>query len=116
MEFLLDANLPKRLIKEIKTKYKFNCSRVSGGLTDEDIYRLCIKREKVLLTLDTDFLNILRYPPKKHPGIVVFRLKNQSYRQVVAAVFNFFESFQNQMNLLKGCLVIVREDRFKIFR
>jgi len=31
----------------------------------------------VLMTLDLDFANVQAYPPKSHPGIVVFRSKSQ---------------------------------------
>ena len=115
MKFILDANLPERLVKDLKDKYKIDSYRISGLLSDEEIFRIAKKEKRVLLTLDTDFLNILLYPPGKHMGIVVFRLANQSYKHVIAGIFNFFETFRDQFSLLKGSIVVIREDRFKIY-
>jgi len=38
----------------------------------------------VLMTLDLDFANVQAYPPKSHPGIVVFRSKSQDKPTLVA--------------------------------
>jgi len=116
MKCLLDANLPERLVSIIQGRYDADCKKDQGHLSDKEIYEICKKEGRVLLTLDTDFSNRLLYPPHQHPGIVVFRLSRQSLKQVTLAVLNFFETFKNQWNLLEGSLVTIREDRFRIYR
>jgi predicted nuclease of predicted toxin-antitoxin system len=44
----------------------------------------CRKEDRVLMTLDLDFANVRAYPPKSHPGIVVFRSKSQDKPTLVA--------------------------------
>jgi len=39
----------------------------------------------VLITLDTDFANVLDYPPHAYEGIVVLRLHDQSIPSVLSA-------------------------------
>ncbi len=114
MKFLLDANLPKSLVSLLKKKYNVKCKRDSGHRSDDEIYRSIKKSGSVLITLDTDFLFILRYPPGNHPGIVVLRLRSQSRKKVTEVVINFCESCKNQWQLLQGHLIVVREDRFRI--
>jgi hypothetical protein len=41
---------------------------------DENVARLCAAENRCLVTLDKDFSDPLRYPPKDYAGIVVVRL------------------------------------------
>ena len=43
------------------------------GTKDFDLITHCTTEDYVLVTLDLDFSNILRYPPEKTPGLVVLR-------------------------------------------
>ena len=43
------------------------------GTIDPDLYNHCISEGRVLITLDLDFANVLRYPPEPTPGLVVLR-------------------------------------------
>ena len=45
-----------------------------GGAGDEEVRAAAIAEERVLLTLDADFANVLRYPPAETPGVVRLRL------------------------------------------
>jgi len=115
VKILLDANLPTSLAAFLKKKYGIRCKRIRlAGQSDDDIYRSAKKGQWTLFSLDTDFLNILRYPPGKHSGIVVFRLRNQRRTAVIATVLNFCETFKGQWDRLRGSTVVVREDRFRI--
>jgi predicted nuclease of predicted toxin-antitoxin system len=44
-----------------------------SGVPDEGIYEICIATHRILITLDLDFSNPLRFPPEKTPGIIVLR-------------------------------------------
>ena len=114
MKILLDANLPASLASILKKKYGIQCKRASAGQSDDEIYRYTKKGKWGLFSLDTDFLNILRYPPGGHFGIVVFRLHNQSRQRVISTVLNFCDTFKNHWGQLDGSTVVVREDRFRI--
>ncbi len=69
MKFKIDENLSestKRLILE----RSFDCHSVhdegiSGG-PDTTLLDLCRQENRHLLTLDLDFTDIVRYPPKEH--------------------------------------------------
>lgn len=116
MKFLLDANLPQGLADTISRKFGFDCYRVSSRLEDEVVIQQATKEKRILLTLDTDFSNILRYPPEKHGGVIVFRLKNQSYPHVTEAVLDFFASHRNKLHLLAGKTSVVRKNLCRIYQ
>ncbi len=48
-----------------------------SGASDSVLSERCRTEDRVLMTLDLDFANVQAYPPKSHPGIVVFRSKSQ---------------------------------------
>jgi predicted nuclease of predicted toxin-antitoxin system len=41
---------------------------------DADIARVCAAEDRCLVTLDKDFSDPLRYPPKEYAGLIVVRL------------------------------------------
>ncbi len=45
--------------------------------SDEDIARVCAAEDRCLVTLDKDFSDPLRYPPKAYAGIIVIRLPSR---------------------------------------
>jgi predicted nuclease of predicted toxin-antitoxin system len=42
-----------------------------GGSSDLDLYETCKREDRVLITLDRDFGEVLRFPPEDMRGIVV---------------------------------------------
>ena len=67
---------------------------------------------RILVTLDGDFANILRYPPGDTPGIVRLRLHPPT-EEAIDAALQFTVSRLAQMSL-DGKLVVVDERRIRI--
>jgi predicted nuclease of predicted toxin-antitoxin system len=47
------------------------------GATDNHLIDVCREEARVLVTLDLDFSNVLRFPPELYAGIAVLRVPNQ---------------------------------------
>jgi hypothetical protein len=45
------------------------------GFGYDSVYDVCIKEERILITPDLDFANIIRYPSENTSGIVLVRSK-----------------------------------------
>ncbi|MDD5089677.1 MAG: DUF5615 family PIN-like protein [Candidatus Wallbacteria bacterium] len=45
-----------------------------SGCTDAELFEKCVNEQRCLVTMDLDFSDIIRFPPDKSNGIVVFRL------------------------------------------
>jgi len=54
------------------------------GAGDSVLSERCRAEDRVLMTLDLDFANVQAYPPKSHPGIVLFRSNSQDRPTLVA--------------------------------
>ena len=116
MNFKLDENFGKR-IKDLFIKEGHNVETVLdenlSGSEDELIYNICCKENKCLVTLDLDFSNIMKYPPGKSNGIVIFRLStNLSFELITRITKQFLKAIKSDSPL--GKLWIVEFDRIRI--
>ena len=76
MRLKLDENIGARgqgLLREKGYDVSTVVSEKLCGATDDELIAACQEESRVLVTLDKDFANILRYPPGRFPGIVVLR-------------------------------------------
>ena len=77
MKFKLDENLSPSLAAGFAAAGHDAHSVVQqslGGQPDAIVIDVCRHEQRVLVTLDLDFANILAYPPAQFTGIVVLRL------------------------------------------
>lgn len=74
MKCKLDENLGD-LGSDLLTASDHDVSTVAqqgmGGSSDLDLYEACKREDRVLITLDRDFGEVLRFPPEDIRGIVV---------------------------------------------
>jgi predicted nuclease of predicted toxin-antitoxin system len=56
------------------------------GAHDPDVYSVCQRERRVLLTLDVGFGNIEAYPPEMLAGVIVLRLQQQSRPAVLSVI------------------------------
>jgi len=87
LKFKINENLPTEYAPILR-EAGFEADTVSdeklSGAGDSVLSERCRAEERVLMTLDLDFANVQAYPPKSHPGIVVFRPKSQDKPTLVA--------------------------------
>ncbi len=91
MNLLLDANISWRLVKKIESNFK-NCQHVNFiGLQlpvpDLEIWQYALINNFVILTLDSDFENILEingYPPK----VIIIKNGNMATKDIENILIN----------------------------
>jgi len=71
-----------------------------------------IESGRVLVTLDGDFANVLRYPPAETPGVLRFRLHPPTEQAIDAALRQAVARLAHLS--LAGKLVIVDDTRIRI--
>ena len=87
MKFKVDENLPTEYASILRGA-GFEADAVSdeelSGAGDSVLSERCRAEDRVTMTLDLDFANVQAYPPKSHPGIVLFRSNSQDRPTLVA--------------------------------
>ena len=115
MKFLLDENLSRRHATRLRANDYDAVAAVElslGGASDASVRSAAIKSGRVLLTLDADFGNIVRYPPKGTPGIIWLRLHPPSEAKIEQAIDRCLDKLGKED--LAGKLVVVDEDKIRV--
>ena len=114
MKFLIDADCPrsiattlKMLGHEAKDIRDFNSSA-----SDQEIYELIKIESRILITRDTDFGNILRYPVTSNCGIVLLRVYLLNVDEIIKLITDIFSRIPEKD--LLGSLTVARKGRYRI--
>jgi predicted nuclease of predicted toxin-antitoxin system len=117
MKIKLDHNLSRHLKVTLQAFGHDVDTAFDEGLarsTDKEVLYQASDEDRILFTLDTDFLNLKTYPPRDHSGVVVFR----PTRQGALAVKKIVEAFVRSADLKKyrSRTAIVERTRIRIFK
>src|SRR3989442_1762939 len=117
MKIKLDQNLSQYLRDDL-TALKHDVDTVLdqglSGASDPEVLKAATSHDRILFTLDTDFLDLKTYPPKSHRGVVVFRPP----RQGALSVAKFVKAFVRSTELGKyyGQATVVERTRARILK
>jgi len=115
MSILLDHCVPHhylRLLHDWGYEVHLLKEQADPRSPDPDVLRVASKLDAVLVTVDTDFQNILQYPPQNYQGIVVIQ-NEQRAQKAIAAVFK--QALQElYRDKLRGVLVIIEAEGYRI--
>ena len=118
MKFKLDENFGPT-VKGVFDRRGLDCHTVHeeglSGATDPEVLAAAVAEERILVTLDRDFSNVLIYPPEATAGVAVVHIGKRASRQLLASVLDaFLEACEK--NLIKGKLWIVEPGRIREHR
>jgi len=80
MLFKIDENLPAEIAENLRAAGHDAMTVANQGMkgfADPTVIAVCNSEGRILVTLDTDFMDIRRYPPSLYPGIIVLRPRRQ---------------------------------------
>ncbi len=115
MKFLLDENLSPLHARTVRELGHDAVSVVEIGLSgadDQDVRAAAIEQERILVTLDADFSNVLRYPPALTPGVVRLRLHPATEEAIDAMLRSAIPRLTDVS--VSGKLVVIGERNIRI--
>jgi predicted nuclease of predicted toxin-antitoxin system len=116
--FLVDEDMPRSAAVALRAAgHDAEDVRDVGlrGHTDQAVFDYAQARNATLVTGDTDFANVLRFPLGVHAGIIVLRVPNElPTDRVNQELLNALASLQGVD--LNGLLVIVQVGRIRVRR
>lgn len=113
LEFLLDADMPRSSVEIIRS-LGFNAEDVRDiGMRparDKEIIEYALNNNCIIVTRDTDFGEVLRYP--KHPGAIIFRLP---YTFTVKEINKRLKEFLTSVSedKIRNAIIIVELSRYR---
>jgi hypothetical protein len=82
------------------------------GVDDSQLARICVEEMRVLLSLDLEFADIRRFPPRVHAGLVVLRPGRGGPRHAARLLASIRDRLRNAN--LHGLLWVVNEGSLRI--
>jgi hypothetical protein len=86
LKFKLDENIGRRGVAflsaaghDVRTVHEQRL----GGAGDEAIFEVCASEGRILVTLDHDFGQVLRFPPNRSAGIVILELPPRPFPDAI---------------------------------
>ena len=115
MRLFLDENLSPQHAAALRDSGYDACAVFEVGLSgvpDEEVRHFAIENGRVLLTLDADFANVLRFPPEQTPGVVRLKIHPPTEERIWQAIQKALLVLQNID--LTGRLAVVDADKIRI--
>jgi len=115
VKLLLDENISPLHARELRTDGYDALAVTEVGLSggsDEQVLEFAVNDHRVLVTLDADFANILRFPSENTPGLVRLRLHpptEQAIRDSLRKALLLLKNVE-----LRGRLAIVEPSKIRI--
>lgn len=83
------------------------------GASDEQVFRFAHDEERIIITRDKEFGNILRYPPDSHRGIILVRVPYNFVRDQILGLVRMLFTKVDKTKLLNN-LTVLEVNRFRI--
>jgi len=117
IKLLADENIPPAVVGFFREK-GFDVKEVNeggfAGASDDEIMLLASREERVLLTFDKHFANILIYPPSSHHGIIRIRIHPPLIEDIIHAFDQLMKEFD--LNTIEGSLIVLEREGFRLRR
>lgn len=117
MKFLIDENIPKTIGDYILSLYP-NSISVRGsdlvGSSDDQLYRYANEGSYIIITMDTDFSHIIRFPINNTPGRIVLRYRNIQIREMKNKVKSLFDQILKMDIRLGETLIVATNNKMRI--
>lgn len=116
MKIKLDENIGSRGTELLAERgHDVSTVRDQGlsGSSDEKIFEVCAAEGRILVTLDRDFGEVLRFPPEESAGIVILDLGPRASPQRLLDRLRDFLTVAEEQDV-RGSLWIVEPGRVRI--
>jgi predicted nuclease of predicted toxin-antitoxin system len=115
VKLFLDENLSPLHASELRTEGYDAVAVLDVGLsgaTDEQVLHFAVENGRVLVTLDADFANVMRFPPEQTLGILRLKVHPATEDRIREALHRALVFLQNID--IAGRLAVVDKDKIRI--
>ncbi len=112
LKFLADVNIEKTIIEEIKALgYDIICvTNINPGMPDTEVCKLANKENRILITNDKDFGEIVFRQKSISSGIILIRLKRHSIKEKIKLVKKLLIFYKDKVH---NHFVVINQNKFR---
>lgn len=113
LKILCDENIPAKVCKYLK-EAGHDVKLVKNGQPDKEIASQASREGRIILTFDSDFANILAYPPDQYPGIIFLKFEPPVIDLILKSLRHITVHFACPEDY-KGKLIVGEPGRFRVW-
>lgn len=109
MRFKLDENFGTRtqqLFRDAGHEVHTVRDQALEGCSDQHLYQVCCSEKYCLVTLDLDFADVTRFPPREASGLVVIRVPRNPSLPLLQQLVRQFLRALTQMSVEKELWIV----------
>jgi predicted nuclease of predicted toxin-antitoxin system len=112
-KFLFDENMGKTVTEHFLSAGHdvVSVSDVLRGAPDTEVLKHAVKEERVLVTLDKDFAELIFHSGLPHSGIVLLRLQSLSSKNIIAVFGGIIDTLPNTS---QKKFIVISEDKIRV--
>ncbi|MGD9975724.1 MAG: DUF5615 family PIN-like protein [Desulfatirhabdiaceae bacterium] len=115
LKFLIDVGVGKRIERYLREEgYDIKAVRdIDSRMEDENIIHTAVTENRMVVTMDKDFGELVYHGSMKHCGVLLLRLENATGTEKLQIVKHIMKNYSSQ---IKDCFCVYQNDRFRIRR
>ncbi len=107
MKFLVDECISRSVVNFLKTKFDTKYVQdISSSISDDEVLELALAENRIIVTRDKDFGDIVFRDKKQHLGIILLRLEIKHPQNQARVVAKIIDEYLDQIS----CNFIVATD------
>lgn len=115
MKFLADMGVSPKTVEALRRR-KYDAVHLSEQglfrMRDSEILQKALEEERIVLTFDLDFADLLAAAATVLPSIIIFRLKNTTPNFVTSRVISVIADCAQALE--SGALVTIEDGRYRL--
>jgi len=113
LKFLVDVGVGKGIEEYLSEKgYDTKAVRdIDPRMEDEDIIRIAVSENRMVITMDKDFGELVYHSSTEHGGVLLLRLEDATGTEKLQVVKHILNNYANRIG---NCFCVFQKDKFRI--
>ena len=115
LKFLVDVGVGKGIERYLQEEgYDAKAVRdIDPCMEDEEIIRTAVSENRMVITMDKDFGELVYHSSMEHSGVLLLRLEDATGAEKLQVVKHIMK---NYLDRIKNCFCVFQNDKFRIKR